>query len=194
MPRRLFVAVDVPVELASPIAAVQSKLPDSNGLRRTDPERAHVTLKFLGAVSEARVASLRTAVRAGVFGAGTPPFEATVGGFGVFPSLDSIAVVWAGFQSGDDAFRRLHESIERETVDAGFPPAEEELTPHVTLARIDDAGGQAAVQRTVRTADPDVGSFRVESVDLVESTLTDDGPVYETVARFDLPSAEVEPP
>ncbi|MFB6157799.1 MAG: RNA 2',3'-cyclic phosphodiesterase, partial [Haloferacaceae archaeon] len=95
-------------------------------------------------------------------------------------------VVWAGIEAGSERLTRLHEAVERETVALGFDPEDHEFTPHVTVARMDDARGKDLVRRTVREADPTVGSFRVEAVRLTESTLTDDGPRYDTVARVPL--------
>jgi 2'-5' RNA ligase len=109
-----------------------------------------------------------------------------VGDFGVFPSPDYISVVWAGVREGGPELTRLHEAVERETTALGFDPADHAFTPHVTLARMDDARGKEAVQRVVREADPTVGGYDVTEVRLTESRLTDDGPVYETVARFPL--------
>jgi 2'-5' RNA ligase len=49
-----------------------------------------------------------------------------------------------------------------------------------------DARGKELVQRVVRGTDPDLGAFRVSDVRLTESTLTDDGPAYETVRTVGL--------
>nr|WP_246404083.1 2'-5' RNA ligase family protein [Halobellus ruber] len=68
----------------------------------------------------------------------------------------------------------------------GFEGDDHAFTPHVTLARMDDARRKELVQRVVRETDPDLGSFRVETVRLTQSTLTDDGPVYETLRAVEL--------
>ena len=81
---------------------------------------------------------------------------------------------------------RLHEAVDRELTALGFEGDDHEFTPHLTLARMDDARGKDLVQRVVRETDPDLGAFRVEEIRLTESTLTDDGPVYETVASVEL--------
>jgi 2'-5' RNA ligase len=186
MTARLFLAVDLPASLADALADVQDDLRTAEGLRFTDPEDAHLTLKFLGDTPSERVEDVETAVSTALADAGVAPFEATVGGLGVFPSLDYISVVWVGVREGGDELVRLHEAIERETVAAGFDPESHDFTPHVTLARMDDARGKAHVQRVVREGDPTIGAFRVDEVRLKESTLTEEGPVYETVARFPL--------
>ncbi|MFB6302676.1 MAG: RNA 2',3'-cyclic phosphodiesterase [Haloferacaceae archaeon] len=183
---RLFVSVDLPDALADPLADVQDRFRDAAGLRFTDPDQAHVTLKFLGETPVDRVTTVERAVADAVDAAEVSSFDAAVGGLGVFPSLDYISVVWTGFEEGGEEMTRLHEAIERETVAAGFDPEEHDFTPHVTLARMDDARSKDLVQRVVRGEDPTVGAFRVTDVRLTESTLTDAGPRYETVAEFPL--------
>jgi len=183
---RTFVAVDLPDRLGESVAAVQDRLRPAAGLTVTDPGNAHVTLKFLGEVDPDRLGRVEDAVGTAVAEAGVDPFQAAVGGLGVFPDLDYVRVVWAGFRAGRGDLTRLHESIERETTALGFDPESHEFTPHVTLARMNDARGKERVTRAVREDDPDVGTFPVEEVRLKESRLGEDGPHYSTVARFPL--------
>jgi len=51
---------------------------------------------------------------------------------------------------------------------------------------MDDARGTERVRRLLREAEPTVGRFEVSAIDLTESMLTDGGPRYETVERFEL--------
>jgi 2'-5' RNA ligase len=123
---RLFVSVDLPERLADAVAAVQAPLRDVPSLRFTDPARSHCTLKFLGDVDESRVGDLTDALETAVDAADVSPFEAEVGGLGVFPSTDYISVVWVGVRDGHGAteLTRLAEALERETVALGFDEAE----------------------------------------------------------------------
>ena len=182
---RLFVSVDVD-PLSEEVAAAQDRLPDAGSLRPVDPENAHVTLRFLGEVAPTRRDTLACALTTAVDDAGVDPFSLSLGGYGVFPSLEYISVVWAGVRRGGSELTRLHEAVEGETTALGFDPTNHDFTPHVTLARMDDARGKAAVQRLVENATPDIGTVAVREVRLTESALTDDGPVYETVDRFPL--------
>ena len=186
MGKRLFLSIDLPDDLADDVAAVQDRLRDAAGLRLTDPEQVHVTLKFLGDTDAKRVSAVEEAVETAVDDANVGPFRAELRGLGAFPSLDYISVVWVGVDAGSAEMTRLHGAIERETTAIGFDAESHEFTPHATVARMDDARGKETVQRVVREETPEVGSFDVEQVRLTESTLTPDGPEYETVTRFSL--------
>ncbi len=183
---RLFVSVDLPDRLTDAVRAVQSEFEDASGLSFTDPTQAHITLKFLGEVDPDRSDAVADMVAAGIDDAAVDPFEVSVKDLGVFPSLEYISVLWVGIEQGSVPLTRLHNAIEERAVAAGFAPEEHEFTPHVTIARMEHAGGKQLVQQTVRTQTPDLGRFRAETVALTESELTPDGPEYSTVEAFSL--------
>ena len=178
---RLFVSVDLPADLADAFAAAREPIADVGSLRFVDPAQAHCTLKFLGDPPEGGVEAVVDALEAAVDGADVSPFDAEIGGVGAFPSTDYISVVWVGVREGSEELTRLHEAVERETTALGFDPESHAFTPHLTLARMDDARGKDRVREFLDDADPTVGRFRVEEV-----RLTDDGPEYSTVARVGL--------
>lgn len=183
---RLFVSVDLPDQLASAVRDAQSAVADADGLSLTDPEQTHVTLKFLGEVDDDNLESTIDTVASGVSDASVAPFECTVTGAGVFPSLDYISVLWLGVEEGSRQLSALHEAIEKQTVAAGFDPEDHEFTPHVTIGRMNHAGGKELVQEFVEQEAPDIGTFSVAEVRLKKSELRSDGPVYSTVERFEL--------
>jgi 2'-5' RNA ligase len=185
MSKRLFVSVDLD-GLAEEVAAVQELFGDASGLRPTDPEQAHVTLKFLGDTAPQRVPDLTEELQAAVADAGVDPFEAEIGGLGVFPSMDYISVVWVGVRKGSAELTALQAAIEERTVAMGFEPEDHDFTPHATVARMDHAGGKELVQETVREREPDVGTLSVDEVRLTESVLREDGPEYTTLEAIEL--------
>ncbi|MFP4217512.1 MAG: RNA 2',3'-cyclic phosphodiesterase [Salinarchaeum sp.] len=183
---RLFVSVDLPDRLADAVRAVQSEFEDASGLSFTDPTQAHITLKFLGEVAPDQLDTVADMVAAGIDDAAVDPFEVSVEDLGVFPSLEYISVLWVGIEQGSAPLVQLHEAIEQQAVAAGFEAETHEFTPHVTIARMNHAGGKQLVQQTVRTRTPDLGRFSAETVALTESKLTPDGPEYSTVKSFSL--------
>ena len=182
---RLFVSVDLD-GLADQVRAVQAQFEGASGLNFVDPEQAHVTLKFLGDTDEDRVDGLTDELATAVAGSGVEPFTAVFGGLGVFPHLGYISVVWLGVREGGEQLIRLHEAIEERTVAMGFEPEARDFTPHVTLARMEHAGGKELVQDIVEHRHPDAGRLEVEDVRLTESILTDGGPEYRTVSAIPL--------
>ncbi len=182
---RLFVSVDLD-GLADEVATVQELFGRAGGLNLTDPEQAHVTLKFLGDVDESRLSGLTDELSLAVATSGVDPFVAHFGNLGVFPHLGYISVVWLGVREGSEELTRLHEAVEERTVAMGFDTEDHDFTPHATLARMEHAGGKDLVQDVVENRDPDVGRLRVEEVRLTESRLTADGPEYTTVERVPL--------
>ncbi len=193
---RAFFAVDLPASIADAVADAQRPLAKEPGIDPVNPEDAHVTLKFLGEIDEdsdgdedSGDVALGDVVEAGeraVERADVEPFECHVRGYGVFPHLGYVSVVWVGIDEGASELTRIHEALEAETTALGVDPEDHEFTPHVTIARMRDARGKERVQDVVRGCEPDVGRFEVTELRLTESTLTPDGPVYETVEAFDL--------
>ncbi|WP_144904839.1 RNA 2',3'-cyclic phosphodiesterase [Halobellus captivus] len=185
---RLFVSIDLPDAVIDAVADVQERFADAEGLRFVDPAQAHLTLFFLGDTDPDRLEAIESALSRAADDADVDPFELRVGGFGVFPSIEYISVVWTGVRDGGGVAEttRLHEVVEAELTALGFEADDHEFTPHVTIARMDDARGKDLVQRVVRETDPDLGAFTVEEIRLKESVLTADGPEYETIASFPL--------
>ena len=184
---RLFVSIDLPDDLWESVEGVQEEFRDAGGLSFTDPTQAHLTLSFLGDVDEDRVPAIEDALETAVeddidFG----PFDAEISGLGVFPSLDYISVVWLGLDDGGEETSLVHDAVESRLYDLGFSPDDNDFVPHVTIARMQHAGGKELVQRNVRELDPTVGRMEVREIRLTESELRSDGPEYSTVAAFAL--------
>lgn len=182
---RLFVSVDLEDCIAG-VGAAQAPFDGVPGLSLTDPGQAHVTLKFLGEQNPAEVSRISAALDRAVAAADVGPFDARFAGLGAFPSREYIRVIWVGVQDGAAQLTTLHEHVEAELVGAGFDPADHEFTPHVTIARMEHAGGKERVQSILDGTHPDVGSMRVNEIRLTESRPTEDGPVYETRSRVPL--------
>jgi 2'-5' RNA ligase len=182
---RAFVAVVPPDEvvaaLAQRVAAVREMEP---GLRWLAPERAHVTLQFLGRVPdvEAVVGAVGDAV------VSVPSFTVQLGGAGAFPKPRRASVVWAGVLAGDAELAALAQTVQRATALVGFAGEDRRLHPHVTLARVRHPKPVEAVL-AAHGDDPIGPRFEVTEIVLFESRTRREGAVHTEVARLPLGSS-----
>ncbi|RRJ31022.1 RNA 2',3'-cyclic phosphodiesterase [Halocatena pleomorpha] len=181
---RLFISINL--DTVDELRAAQAPFEALSGIRTLDPEQVHFTLKFIGELDKQQLPALQTALSEAVADAGVQPFDVAVGGYGAFPDHDYITVIWVGVRDGGHQFHRLHDAIERRTVDLGVEPADHSFTPHATIARMDHADEKARVQTILEERDPDVGSIHVSTVELMESRRTPSGSEYRTIHTVEL--------
>ena len=107
---RTFVAVELPDEVRTALAAIQSELAAHAGmLKLVDPHLMHVTVRFLGDVEPARLPHLGEGVRAAC--RLMPPFTLRLGQVGAFPQRGTPRVVWVGLRQ-DDGYAGLQALFE----------------------------------------------------------------------------------
>jgi RNA 2',3'-cyclic 3'-phosphodiesterase len=133
---RLFVAVAVPAHVADELDEAVAPLRESwPGLRWTRRDAWHLTLAFLGEVSEP--VSSRLVPRLERAAARYPRLLLSLGGAGAFPGATRARVLWTGVRGEPRALPALAASVAAGARRAGAPPAEEgrRYQPHLTLAR-----------------------------------------------------------
>lgn len=147
------------------------------------PENIHLSLKFLGEVDEAREPELRAALRQAAGGPrGTEPRPLTleITSFGVFPDYHRPRVVWVGV-TPDPGLELLQHGVEQAFAPLGFPTEARAFRPHVTLGRAArDAKTRDFTGLEAILAGTDFDhTVTIAEVDLMQSTLQQDGPVYQ---------------
>lgn len=148
------------------------------------PENIHLSLKFLGDVEETREPELAAALKraAGTRGEPRPPCPLTlqITGFGVFPDYHRPHVLWAGV-TPEPGLELLQHGVEQTFAPLGFPTEARAFRPHVTLGRAArDARPRdfAGLEEILAGTDFDA-TVTVAEVDLMQSTLQREGPVYQ---------------
>ena len=186
---RLFVAVDLPEAIRAALRdlmqELRRELPD---LRWVRPEGIHITLKFLGEVSEPDAAVLRRELEAAVPGCAAP-FAVKIAGMGTFPDTprQRPRVLWTGVSASGGALLTLHETVEEACARAGQARERRPFAPHLTLARVGDSGTPPTLAQIVRAhREIDLGGFTVDGVTLFQSILGSQGATYRTLGAFAL--------
>lgn len=180
---RCFIAVDVEDEmLRTRLVRVQELLRDTGAkLKLVEPSNLHITLRFIGEVSEGMVEEIASLLDKVSF----KSFEMTVKGLGAFPRPSSPRVVWAGVERGAEELRMLAESVDSLLRRLGLR-RDKEFRAHLTLARVKRSDRSGNLRRVISEySDYVFGSQRVVRFKFKRSILTSAGPVYSDLAVYE---------
>lgn len=174
---RLFVALPVPLPVAEKLAALVPA--DLEGLKPVGPELMHITLAFIGWLDESRVAQVIAAVEEGA--ARGRAFDVRLGPVGRFPPTGRPRVLWVG-TGAEEPIVALGGVVRDALSEAAIPFDLKALRPHLTLARVREGvsvqGARAIGSAVARAKVPEGLSFRADTVEVMQSTLTPRGPRY----------------
>ena len=184
---RLFIGIETGADVAQGGARLIDDLrvrarvmsPDAK-ITWVAPERLHVTVRFIGQVDDALALTIQRALE--------PPFEVApfsliIRGVGAFPPRGRPKVIWAGVADGHDAIVAIERAVAARLLPIVGPAEEREYRPHLTLARVREAGRLRARELLAGLDEHHVGSARVEAVTLFESRLSPKGPAYVPLVR-----------
>ena len=174
---RLFVGIEFPPELKLRLSLLCTGVP---GARWVDAGNLHLTLRFIGEITEDRAADVDEALA----GLKARRFTLQLAGTGVFGGNRPHAL-WVGVER-DPELARLHDKIEQTLIRIGLSPEPRKFAPHVTLARLRypelvPLGRFLAAHAQFR-ADP----LAVDHFSLIASFPTKAGSVYEDQADYPL--------
>jgi 2'-5' RNA ligase len=175
---RTFIAINMVGSLHKTLGEVIDKFSSSNAsVKWVEPHNAHLTLKFLGNVEEARLTEVFAACEKAA--KGFKPIDIEVRAVGCFPSMKRPRVVWLGIEKGADAVKQLQQQVENELERIGFPREEKDFKVHLTIGRVK---GQQGMSRLCGLLEEErnvfIGSMRAEKLSVMKSQPLSSGPVY----------------
>ena len=171
MPKRLFVAIDLPESTRQLLANLD---PHIRGVRWTDAAQMHLTLSFLGEVPDEIDLALREKLNVIEFGA----FFLPIVGVGTFPAKGAPKIIWIGVGKAHPHLFQIHKRVQEAALTAGLEPELRPWHPHITLARCRDVSAQSLRKFLHTNAEFDAGMIRVEAFYLYSSKLTPSGPSH----------------
>jgi RNA 2',3'-cyclic 3'-phosphodiesterase len=183
---RLFLALTFPDQARARIHEAAGPLRASGiPIRWLEPDRYHLTLKFLGDVRSDRLPPLEKAV-ARVAGA-TRAFTLTLEGFGAFPTIRRPDVIWLGADP-TPALRCLKQDLEWGLASHGFERETRAFHPHVTLGRaaVDEGAGAFRGLDELAAGLAFRMDLAVATVDVVRSNLKKQGARYSILRSIPL--------
>jgi 2'-5' RNA ligase len=145
----------------------------------------HITVKFLGATDDARLAAITGALGAGASSAAA--FEVDVRGLGAFPSAARPRVVWAGLERASP-LAALAGDIDARLAALGVPRESRPFAAHVTLGRVREPRRRPALADALARP-ADFGRLPVTHLSLMRSDLLPHGARYTELASVVLAAA-----
>ncbi|MBL4848575.1 MAG: RNA 2',3'-cyclic phosphodiesterase, partial [Planctomycetes bacterium] len=188
--QRRFLAIELPPPARAALAEVQAALEGVAGLRWSDPEQAHVTLRFLGDLPTPTSELVERLLAESGPPRGVESLRLALGPVGTFGRRNP-RVVWVGVEGPDrGALRALGERF------AGHPalgsPATRPFLPHVTVGRARGGSSVSGLELSAAIEGFVVPRLAFEVHELVlfsSSHGRDAGPVrHEVEARVSLSS------
>ena len=174
---RIFISVEFPEEIKKELMLIQKEI-DKLGLIRgkfTEPENIHLTLKFLGEISDSELRAVKDKLSNLDFS----NFSLSFDKLGVF-SENFVRIIWISLK-GDKLFE-LQNKIDASLQD--IFPKEYQFMAHITLVRPRFVEDRKILLDEIEKIKIPEKQFLVDKIFIKESKLTGKGPVYKTIQEI----------
>lgn len=182
MLKRIFIALNLQEDVKEILLSYQEQWPDLPA-NWTKKENLHITLQFLGNVSEKEFE--KVAEKLALVGEKHPPFEGIFQNIVYGPTRKLPSMVWVHAEKTPSLIL-LQKDISKATsqmLDLEKWP----FTPHLTLARLRQFEFQRLEPEEWPLIEEDISvSFPVKSFEIMESNLRRDGAEYAVLQSFPL--------
>lgn len=183
---RCFIGIKIPQEVRQKIEGIQEYFSGTKSkIKWVELENFHITLRFIGQVSEENICNVKKAVqRSSNF---FSPFQTNLTEVGCFPNIRRPRVLWVGIGNFDylsEMAISLNEELHRE----GFPKDKRKPHPHITIGRVKKLKKAGFFKERMQKADIPNLFWRVEQLEVFKSILTEKGPIYESIDSISLNS------
>ncbi len=179
---RAFIAVDLPENIRESLVQVEKQLDsDAAKIKWVEKDNLHLTVKFLGEISDEQAEKIKHALSKIKFEQQTVSISET----GVFPSEDYIKVIWVGIRPNEQIIE-LHKNIESALTGLGIKKDTRKFEAHITLGRVRFVKDKPRLVKSIKSADVKTDEFTISSFKLKKSTLTEKGPIYEDIKKIRL--------
>ena len=180
--KRLFLAVNLPKRIKRDLVSIQEilkKRTSSKAVKWVEEENLHLTLLFLGYVSEKEIEKVVDSLAK----VKVDRFWLQLRNLGFFPHEKNPKIVWVGTKGEVDVLKKLYKEIVLVLKKKGLS-FEPRFSPHLTLGRIKRGKVSFFHSKKVDQIIKLSKKFSVQKFALMESVLTRQGPKYSLVKDF----------
>lgn len=178
---RLFVSIELPPALREKIVEIENELKQHSCFegRFVTPENIHITVAFIGDVHVDQLPHIQEALQEVVFA----PFEICATSLTIHPSLENAHLLWIDVVSSQLSI--FSQAIQQPLIDF-IKLDNRSFAGHLTIARIKKVTDRQQLQLYLHNTPPLNECFIAREFLLRSSVLSFDGPVYSTLATYQL--------
>jgi len=183
---RSFISMDITSkEVLDKIKTFQTYLKNTAcPMKVVERENLHLTLKFLGEIGESSYKRIVESLGPSL--SEFSSFEVNLKGTGFFPSISDLRVIWVGMNAPEIVY--IQKEIDDTLKSMGFKE-DRKFVPHLTVSRVKSSLNKKPLLNVLdEYKNFEFGSDMVKKINFKKSTLTPEGPIYETLKEFELKS------
>jgi len=179
---RTFIAIEVSKEIQETLGQIETGLKYAGAdVKWVNPAIIHLTLKFLGEITNEKIDDVKIALDA--IASRAAPFDLSIKDIGAFPQVEHPKVLWVGLDKGSRETVSLASGVDEALSQIGFTKEERPFSPHLTIGRVRSPHNRIKLAEKVASTAAnirfsEIPAHRVSSVVLFHSTLTSHGSIY----------------
>jgi 2'-5' RNA ligase len=171
---RVFIGFFLPDEIKKEVLEIQGKIPLFKG-KLIEEDNLHLTLKFLGEISEGELNKIKTILKRVQF----RKIECSIDSLGFF-SENFVRIIWIYLKNSEDLQKEVDESLK------DLFKTESRFMSHLTIARIKSIKDKKEFLDKLKEITFDKINFFVKEICLIKSELKKEGPEYEILEKYEL--------
>jgi len=168
---RLFIAINLPKEVKDYLWELKEEFRNIGKFNFISKKNYHITLKFLGEIKKDKLEEIKQKLSKIKFNS----FEDSLNKIGCFNNK----VIWVNLNQKENVLKLA------KIIDQEFMENEQRFSDHITLARIKDIKKKNEFIKKLGTKIKPI-KFKINSFELIKSTLSKDGPTYEIINSYNL--------
>ncbi len=182
---RTFICLELPEDIQTAIDKIVARPLKQTGVKCSwvKPGNIHLTLKFLGDVSQSSLPKIAEALKEVVIGHQANTLSLSqIGTFGG----RNPRVVWVGLDGELGPLQELAKSVDKAMGECGFEREKRRFSPHLTIARIRKSKNTDKLLEKIKEIDLPKISFILDTLILMKSELSPSGSIYTPLEEFKL--------
>ena len=184
---RCFIAIPPDERTKRKLSKIQAAI-RSTGIRAgwPSPQNFHLTLKFLGNISEQALPAIKTILSEAI--SHSHCFNITFNRIGVFPKIRHPKIIWIGPDKECQELMALQQNIDSKLERSHQFAKEKKFSPHITLSRIRHRVNPEILNNALEIETGPI-NFSVNKVHLIKSRLCPSGAEHTSLFQISLKSS-----